>query len=115
MKAANGGSFKDGLCTPPPNPMPVDWIFGTRQRAKFTNYVRDDSKLVNRITDHFMIRTDVRIKPNPAFMVPVVPTTPTPTPTPTPVASPSPTPTSPVASPSPTATATATTTASPTP
>ena len=108
MKAANGGSTKNGVCTPPPNPMPVDWIFGTRQRAKFTNYVRDDSKLVNRITDHFMIRTDVRIKPKPEFMVPVVPA---PTPTPTPVASPTPTP---VASPSPTATATATATASPT-
>lgn len=107
MKAANGGSSKGGVCTPPPSPMPVDWIFGTRQRAKFTNYVRDDSKLINRITDHFMIRTDVRIKPKPEFMVPVVPA-PTPTPTPTPV------PTTPVASPSPTATATATATATPT-
>jgi hypothetical protein len=63
MKAANGGKFKDGVCTPPPYPMPVNWIMGAKNRGKFTNYVRDDSKLVNKITDHFVIRADVTIKP----------------------------------------------------
>jgi hypothetical protein len=63
MKAANGGKFKDGVCTPPPNPMPVNWIMGAKKRGKFSNYVRDDSKLVNKITDHFVIRADVTIKP----------------------------------------------------
>jgi hypothetical protein len=63
MKAANGGSFKNGVCTPPPNPMPVNWIMGAKKRGKFSNYVRDDSKLVNKITDHFVIRADVSIKP----------------------------------------------------
>lgn len=61
MKAANGGRFKNGVCTPPPSPMPVDWIFGARGRGAFSNYVRDDSRLVNRITDHFVIRADVAI------------------------------------------------------
>ena len=63
MKAANGGSFKDGVCTPPPYPMPVNWIMGAKKRGKFSNYVRDDSKLVNQITDHFVVRADVTIKP----------------------------------------------------
>ena len=63
MKAANGGRFKDGVCTPPPYPMPVDWIFGAKGRGAFSNYVRDDSALVNKITDHFVIRADVSIKP----------------------------------------------------
>jgi endonuclease/exonuclease/phosphatase family protein len=61
MRAANGGKFKNGVCTPPPYPMPVDWIFGARGRSVFSNYVRDDSKLVNKITDHFVIRADVAI------------------------------------------------------
>ena len=63
MKAANGGTFKNGVCTPPPKPMPVNWIMGAKQRGKFSNYVRDDSTLVNKITDHFVIRADVTIKP----------------------------------------------------
>lgn len=63
MKAANGGSYRKGVCTPPPRPMPVNWIFGGKHRAKFSNYVRDDSRLVNKITDHFVVRADVSIKP----------------------------------------------------
>ena len=61
MKAANGGKYKNGVCTPPPYPMPVDWIFGAKGRSTFSNYVRDDSKLVNKITDHFVVRADVTI------------------------------------------------------
>ncbi|MGZ8743604.1 MAG: endonuclease/exonuclease/phosphatase family protein [Nocardioides sp.] len=70
MKAANGGKFKDGVCTPPPYPMPVNWIMGAKTRGKFTNYVRDDSKLVNKITDHFVIRADVTIKPTAVVSAP---------------------------------------------
>lgn len=61
MKAANGGGHKDGVCTPPPNPMPVNWIFGAKRGGKFSNYVRDDSKLVNKVTDHYVVRADVTI------------------------------------------------------
>lgn len=64
MKAANGGKVrKDGECVPPPSPMPVNWVFGGKRRGAFSNYVRDDSKLVNKITDHFVIRADVSIRP----------------------------------------------------
>jgi hypothetical protein len=114
MKAANGGRNKAGLCTPPPRPIPVDWIFGTRGRGKFTNWVRDDSRLVNKITDHFMIRTDVKIKRAPVPLVPPTPIPPTwsTSPTPAPTPTPTPTPASPTPTPaSPTATATATATA----
>jgi hypothetical protein len=133
MKAANGGSHRKGGRCITPSPMPVDWIFGTRGRAKFTDYVRDFSKPVTRITDHPMIRTTVTIKstPTPVALTPVIPSyplwptvgvpfpvvpTPTPTPTPppptpTPTPTPSPTPTT---SPSPSATPTTTPTASPT-
>ena len=78
MKAANGGRNKAGICTPPPKPMPVDWIFGTRGRGKFSNWVRDDSRLVRKITDHFVIRTDVTIKKAPVPIVPPTPIPPTP-------------------------------------
>jgi len=61
MKAANGGRYRRGVCTPPPRPMPVNWIFGVRNKAKFSDYVRDDSRLVNRITDHFVVHADVSI------------------------------------------------------
>ena len=81
MKAANGGSYnrKTRACTPP-KPMPVDWIFGPKRRATFSNYVRDDSALVRRITDHFVIRADVTLPAPPLFLPPppVDPTTPTP-------------------------------------
>ena len=63
VKAANGGRYRDGVCTPPPKPMPVNWILGLKKRGTFSNYVRDDSRLVNRITNHFVIRADVTIDP----------------------------------------------------
>ncbi len=66
-KAANGGGFdKRGRCVPPPKPMPVNWIFGVKGGAVFSKYVRDDTHLVNRITDHFAVRADVRIRRAPA-------------------------------------------------
>lgn len=73
MKAANGGRVRNGVCTPPPYPMPVNWIFGAKQRSTFSNYVRDDSRLVNRITDHFVIRADVAIPPGTGTPLPPPP------------------------------------------
>jgi hypothetical protein len=70
MKAANGGSVKNGVCTLPPRPVNVDWIFGAKQRGRFTGFVRDDGPLVNRITDHPVIYADVRLKPAPAYLPP---------------------------------------------
>ena len=54
MIAANGGS-NDGVCKPPPYPMPVDWIFG-HEMVTFSSWVRDEGPLVRRTTDHPMIR-----------------------------------------------------------
>jgi endonuclease/exonuclease/phosphatase family metal-dependent hydrolase len=65
MKAANGGRFRDGVCTPPKKPLSVNWMFGAKGFGKFTNYVRDDSPLVNKITDHIVVRSDVTIKAAP--------------------------------------------------
>jgi len=42
--------------------LPV-FITGDKKRGTFSNYVRDDSRLVNRITNHFVIRADVTIEP----------------------------------------------------
>ena len=60
VKAANGGSYSTRTgCVPPPLPMPVNWILAGKQRGQFSNYVRDDSRLVNRITDHYVVRATV--------------------------------------------------------
>ena len=90
MKAPNGGRYSQRQgCTPPPKPMPVDWIFGAKQRGQFSDYVRDDSRLVNRISDHFAIRATVTMRgafvspedapawPPPVVEPPVVPEDPT--------------------------------------
>lgn len=63
MKAANGGSYgaRSG-CVPPPKPMPVNWIMAGKERGQFSGYVRDDSTLVNRITDHFVVRATVTMR-----------------------------------------------------
>jgi len=47
---------------PPPKPIPVDWIMAGKKRGQFSNYVRDDSRLANRITDHFVIRATVTMR-----------------------------------------------------
>ena len=82
MKAANGVKFKNGVCTPPPSPMPVNWIFGVKHGGLFSNYVRDASARVAKITDHYVVRADVTI---PAAPVPPVPPAPAPVPVPVPV------------------------------
>ncbi len=65
MKSASGGNVRDGVCTMPPSPG-VDWIFGAKRRGKFTRFLRDDSRLVDRTSDHPMLVADVRLKPAPA-------------------------------------------------
>lgn len=63
MKAANGGTYSSSAgCVPPPKPMPVNWIMAGKQRGQFSGYVRDDSRLVNRITDHFVVRATVTMR-----------------------------------------------------
>lgn len=56
MIAANGGSH-DGSCTPPPYPMPVDWIFGS-ENVSFSNYSRHEN---GRVSDHPLVAADVEL------------------------------------------------------
>ena len=35
---------------------------GGKQRGQFSGYVRDDSRLVNRITDHYVVRATVTMR-----------------------------------------------------
>jgi len=56
MIAANGGS-NAGSCSPPPYPMPVDWVFGTNV-VSFSNYTRQD---VPRISDHPLVAAEVTL------------------------------------------------------
>jgi hypothetical protein len=61
LKAARGGSWRDGVCDAQ-KPRAVDWIFGSK-RLTFTNYIEDRSALVATTTDHPVIVSDVRVGP----------------------------------------------------
>jgi len=56
MVAPNGGS-NEGSCSPPPYPMPVDWVFGTNV-VTFSSYTRAE---VPRISDHPLVAADVTL------------------------------------------------------
>jgi hypothetical protein len=51
MRAANGGSHREGKPCDTPEPMGIDWIFGTRY-IEFTQYQKLESTLVQKTTDH---------------------------------------------------------------
>ena len=57
LVAANGGTARP--CAPPAN-TGIDWIFGTRD-ITFSDYLRLDSPLVNRLTDHPVLVTTARV------------------------------------------------------
>ena len=61
MRAARGGTNRDGVCDAK-HPWYVDWIFGTK-RLRFRNYVEDTSPLVKRTTDHPVIVADAHVDP----------------------------------------------------
>ena len=56
-QAANGGAAP---CSPPAG-HGIDWIFGSTPGVSFSNYVRMDGGLVNRVSDHPMIYADVTL------------------------------------------------------
>ncbi len=52
LRAANGvGLANKSGCTPPPRPMPVDWVFGTKD-VVFTDYTVMQTPRIERTTDH---------------------------------------------------------------
>ena len=59
MKAARGGSNRNGVCDAD-NPRSVSWIFGVRG-LRFDNYREAESRLVQRITDHRVLFSDVTV------------------------------------------------------
>ena len=61
MRAARGGTNRDGVCNAR-NPWYVDWIFGTK-RLRFSDYVEDTSALVKRTTDHPVIVAAAHVDP----------------------------------------------------
>ena len=60
MVAARGGTNIAGRCEAAKPPQ-VDWILGS-QGVQFSDYVEDDSELVDRASDHPLIATRVRIQ-----------------------------------------------------
>jgi hypothetical protein len=71
LKAARGGSLRDGVCDAD-RPRAVDWIFGAK-KVRFSNYVEDRGTLVAKTTDHPVIVTDVAVPSSrfPASLGPV--------------------------------------------
>jgi endonuclease/exonuclease/phosphatase family metal-dependent hydrolase len=53
LRAANGAGYKANAkgCLPPPRPMSVDWIFGTKDVA-FSDYAALRTTRIERTTDH---------------------------------------------------------------
>lgn len=55
LRAANGvGKANAKGCTPPPRPMPVDWIFGTKD-VVFSDYQVVDTERIRRTSDHPLV------------------------------------------------------------
>ena len=63
LVAARGGSNVGGRCRAG-GPRQVDWIFGS-QGVQFSDYVEDDSRFVDRTTDHPVVTARARIQGNP--------------------------------------------------
>ncbi|CUR60945.1 putative Endonuclease/exonuclease/phosphatase [metagenome] len=61
MHSADGAHTEGGSCRLP-RQMNVDWIFGSPS-ISFTGFVTDRSSLVNRTTDHPMVRSTATIAP----------------------------------------------------
>ena len=55
MTAAAGGSHQ-GSCQPPQRPG-IDWIFGSTRGVRFSSYTVDNSRLVDKTTDHPLVLT----------------------------------------------------------
>jgi hypothetical protein len=59
MRAANGGSWGNSQCAPPPD-MGIDWIFASNF-VKLSNYHSLRGYLVRRTTDHPLVVADVEV------------------------------------------------------
>lgn len=57
LSASNGGSYASG-CSPPPQPISVDWVVGSG--VTWSEYWRDTTSVTARISDHFFISATAR-------------------------------------------------------
>lgn len=64
LVAANGGWVSRRRCNPPDGGLRVDWIFG-RGLLEFSDYVADGGRLVDRASDHRLIRATVTLRHKP--------------------------------------------------
>jgi alpha-tubulin suppressor-like RCC1 family protein len=55
-----GGTYANGVCTPPPGHLRVDWIFGSFG-VTFDNYHEWRTTLIGRSTDHHLLMTGVTL------------------------------------------------------
>jgi hypothetical protein len=62
LHSANGGSFSNGVCSPPPDPLAIDWVSGTSD-VRFDNYLAFRDDLVRKTTDHPIVMADATIAP----------------------------------------------------
>jgi endonuclease/exonuclease/phosphatase family metal-dependent hydrolase len=60
MRAANGGSHRKGKGCDTPEPMGIDWIFGSRY-IDFAGYKKIETRLVRKTTDHPFVVTRATI------------------------------------------------------
>ncbi len=61
LHAADGGTYLDGVCTPPV-PTRIDWIMGSAEVA-FTSYTARKDALVSQTTDHPVVMATASIPP----------------------------------------------------
>jgi endonuclease/exonuclease/phosphatase family metal-dependent hydrolase len=61
LEAANGGTSTKSGCNPPAD-LRIDWILGTSD-AEFSRYEALDGGLIDRITDHPIITSQVQVPP----------------------------------------------------
>jgi len=62
LHSSNGGSYANGVCSPPPAPLAIDWVMGTSD-VRFENSVAFRDALVRKTTDHPIVMTDATIAP----------------------------------------------------
>ena len=58
LTAPNGGSYSGG-CSPPPEPLPVDWVVGSG--VTWSSYWRDTTPVTRRLADHFIISAKAHV------------------------------------------------------
>ncbi len=64
LVAANGGWVSRRRCKPPAGGLRVDWIFG-RGLLEFSDYVADGGRLVQRASDHRLVRATLTLRRKP--------------------------------------------------